>query len=381
MFESIKEYEKLYKLDSKGTIRVWWCELGANDEECASRVNSGIDGGQIVTSEWKVANPTNLGKANERDTKAQAEFEIEALYTKKKKTGYFENTADVKTFDKFKPMLAIKFEDLKNFDPDTNPVYSQPKLDGIRCIARKDGLWTRSGEKIHSCPHIERELEKVFEMAPTLVLDGELYNHDLKDNFNELTSIIRREKLTDEDLVKSKEVIQYHVYDAYDSGDSNMKFSDRYSVFYALIRNAAEGACVVPVSTSYVTSRQNLDDIYGYYLESGYEGQMIRIDEKYENKRSKFLTKRKEFVSEEFEVISVEEGQGNWSGHVKRFILKIGNADVTFGAGVRGSQEVLKKLLSEKKPDWATVRYQNLTPDGIPRFPVVIDWGYGSRKD
>ena len=54
-------------------------------------------------------------------------------------------------------------------------------------------------------------------------------------------------------------------------------------------------------------------------LEAGYEGQMIRKDAPYECKRSKNLLKRKEFITEEFKVVKVVEGQGAWTGYVKRF--------------------------------------------------------------
>jgi hypothetical protein len=36
---------------------------------------------------------------------------------------------------------------------------------------------------------------------------------------------------------------------------------------------------------------------------------------------------------------------------------------------------------NQDKPDWVTLRYFTPTPDGIPRFPVVIDWGKGKRLD
>ena len=108
---------------------------------------------------------------------------------------------------------------------------------------------------------------------------------------------------------------------------------------------------------------------------------MVRNDTPDECKRSKNLLKRKEFVTEEFTVIDVIEGQGAWTGYAKRFILAMPDG-VEFGAGVRGNQEQLRQLLeSPDKPNWATCRYFELTPDGVPRFPVVIDYGTGQRED
>jgi len=138
---------------------------------------------------------------------------------------------------------------------------------------------------------------------------------------------------------------------------------------------------VLFIPTKVCYNQKDLDDLYRRYTEVGYEGQMIRANEPYQNKRSKFLLKRKEFITEEFDVIEVLEGEGNWSGYAKHFRLELGDGR-EFKSGVRGNQKVLKKLLrQEVKPNWVTVRYFEKTPDGIPRFPVVIDWGIGKRND
>ena len=108
---------------------------------------------------------------------------------------------------------------------------------------------------------------------------------------------------------------------------------------------------------------------------------MVRNDTPYECKRSKNLLKRKEFITEEFSVVDVIEGSGAWAGYAKRFILSLPDGR-EFGSGVRGNQAQLKALLeSTEKPTWVTCRYFELTPDGVPRFPVVIDYGTGKRDD
>ena len=108
---------------------------------------------------------------------------------------------------------------------------------------------------------------------------------------------------------------------------------------------------------------------------------MVRNNTPYESKRSKNLLKRKEFITEEFKVVQVIEGQGAWTGYAKRFILALPDG-TEFGSGVRGTQAQLKELLeNSEKPNWATCRFFELTPDGIPRFPVVVDYGPGERND
>src|SRR3546814_5619389 len=95
----------------------------------------------------------------------------------------------------------------------SSDVCSSDLLDGVRCIATKDGLFSRQGKPITSCPHISTALTPLFEHTPSLVLDGELYNHDLKDNFNEIISLVRKQKLTPEQFAETAKVVQYHVYD------------------------------------------------------------------------------------------------------------------------------------------------------------------------
>lgn len=366
--------ETLYKLDSKGKTRVWHCETGTDGTRWGLRSIAGLEDGKKVTSEWTFVEQKNVGRSNETSLEAQATSEMESEVQKKKDRGYFTDLKNIDTFDKFKPMLAEKYEGMSTIMG--GYVYCQPKLDGIRCIARKDGLWTRSGKEIPAVPHIWESLKEFFAEHPDMILDGELYNHELKDDFNSITSMVRKTKPKPEDLMKSKELVQYHVYDVVVPSEPDMPFRKR-----ELLRYAASNEFVKMVPTMQVNDLKSIDTLYEGYLEHGYEGQMVRIDSKYENKRTKALLKRKEFITEEFEVIEMLEGQGNWQGCVKHFVLPL-NADKNFQAGVRGDMDTLRELLkSGKKPDWVTLRYFTPTPDGVPRFPVVIDWGYGKRED
>ena len=365
----------LFKRDTKGKLRVWYAETGSDGERDGWRTVAGLEDGKKVTSEWTYVEEKNVGRSNATTLGVQANTEMLAEYQKKRDRGYFDNVEDVDTFDKFKPMLAEKFDDVTP-DWSRGYVYSQPKLDGIRCIARKDGLWTRSGKEIVAVPHVVESLKSFFDKYPNVIVDGELYNHELKDDFNSITSMVRKTKLKPEDLQKSKELVQYHVYDMYFIDDKALPFRKRELLRWQV---ASEFVKVVP--TMQVNEPSSIDTLYVSYLEHGYEGQMVRMDTPYENKRTKNLLKRKEFLTDEFEVVQMLEGQGNWQGCIKHFVLKL-NEEKNFQAGVRGTMDDLRVLLlSAKTPDWVTLRYFTPTPDGVPRFPVVIDWGYGKRED
>ena len=371
--------DAVYQRDTAGNIRVWRAEIGYNGEhEAAYRVHSGIFDGKIVVSTWKKSTAKNKGKSNETSAFLQAQLEASSAQQKKIDAGYFSDIGSIDNDEQkaFKPMLAQTY-DVESFDWG-KIVFAQPKLDGIRCIATRKGLFTRAGKPINSCPHIWGTIKSIFDKDPNLVIDGELYNHELKDDFNEITSIVRKTKISPEVLTKSEEMIEYHVYDVYTQDDKD--FTERLELL-TLLTSFFSSYKVRLVDTLPVTSQTDLDALYADMMEAGYEGQMIRInDVPYENKRSKSLLKRKEFLTNEFKVVSIEEGKGNWSGHIKTFNCVMDDG-TEFGAGVRGNQETLKQLWESQMPDWATVRYFTPTPDGVPRFPVVVDWGYGERTD
>jgi DNA ligase-1 len=131
----------------------------------------------------------------------------------------------------------------------------------------------------------------------------------------------------------------------------------------------------VEVPTGLVNSRQTLDMSYDVYLGDGYEGQIVRANEVYENKRSKFLLKRKEFKDAEYRVVDIEVGNGNRSGTAKHLVLWCEKNKVTFHSNIKGSFEYLKEIYDNRKEyigKQATIKFFQLTPDGIPRFPYAI---------
>jgi len=389
----------LYKRTTTGATQSWEIEV----EENKFRTVSGQLDGKKITNKWTTCEGKNLGKTNETSGAEQALKEAEAKHQKKRDKGYRldVDNIDVKKF--YIPMLAQDFKNklrkqtVMNFLGEghremSHPIFSQPKLDGIRCIAMREGLFTRNGKPITAVPHIHEALEPFFKLYPYATLDGELYNHAYKDDFNKIIHLVRKQNLTGEHLAESKRMIQYHIYDAPVIGKaqpiahSNYTekdlFSDRTSVLDAQFANLGidgrslhgEPNPLVIVETTEVNSREHLDELYADYVEVGYEGQMVRIDGPYENKRSPYLLKRKEFMDEEYTILGYEEGKGNRAGTVKHFKFKNKNGK-DFNSNVKGTFEYMAELLErgdELVGKKATIKYFNLTPDGVPRFPYVI---------
>ena len=369
----------LYKRDTNGNIRELTVEY-ANGVMNATRTIAGIKDGNLVTSGWKDAVGKNTGKANATTDAEQAQKEAKAMWDKKVEKEYFEDINLVDTYDKFKPQLAHVYSKLDSGQRIQLDMICQPKLDGIRCIARKDGLFTRAGKEITTCNHIHNALKDYFEKNPTDILDGELYNHELRDDFNKITSLVRKVKPTQAEAEECAKLVQYHIYDITGPEWEGCSFEDGNLHLEDVIGSLDYRQPLQFVETASRHSPTELDEMYSVWTEQGYEGQMVRNNQPYENKRSKNLLKRKEFITEEFDVVEVLEGSGNWAGYAKHFILTDGNE--TFKSGVRGNQATLKELLEQEvKPTWVTCRYFERSPDNIPRFPVVIDWGIGERND
>lgn len=390
---AVVQHRKLYKKDDNGNIRVWWVET--DDDQY--RVVHGVLDGKMVDSDWKTAVPKNVGKKNETTGAEQALAETESLYKKQLKQGqYHESVDDVDNEGFFKPMLAVVWKDGKGkpigLDEVTDAfkskkhVYVQPKFDGIRNISTIDGMRSRDGEPRVSCPHVHEALKPFFEKYPNAVVDGELYNHDYHDNFNEIQSFVLKKKPGLVDLAENKKNIKYYVYDVFLPDQPDLSFSERMKIYLSMPHDPS---VIVPVETVSVEDMDQLDEEYGIVLENNYEGMIVRIDAPYEpGKRSKHLIKRKEFFDEEFEIVEIIEGKGNWNGKAKavRFKARPGDdrrrVDLP-KAGIRGTEAQLADLLRNKDKyvgGDVTVRFPNKTPGGDPRFGVAVAFYEGKRK-
>lgn len=316
-----KNYPKLYARTSTGATQIWWME----QEGSKYRSTSGqIDGAKVV-AEWTEAEPTNVGKTNERNAIQQASFEIDAKYKKQLKSGgYWENEADIDKTRFFEVMLAKDFDDYKDKIDWSKGVGVQIKYNGGRVIASRHGLFSRKGEKYISIPHIEEALAPFFKKFPDAILDGEGFNYPLREKLNEIMKLLRKTvHVEPADLAKSKDLIRYYIYDGY--GFAGITQNDCYTKRKAAIDNAFFAKCFAPryvnvvdkVPTWYVKSEAELQKLYQSFLQDKQEGAILRITgEAYQNKRSKFLLKYKPIDDDEFKVISVQDGKGKFANRV-----------------------------------------------------------------
>ena len=225
-----------------------------------------------------------------------------------------------------KPMLAYKVG-TKEIDY-SNKVYMQPKLDGVRCIIQLNDkgeviAYSRTGKPWLNINHILSNLKPLFSSQPDVILDGELYNHDLRDNFEKIISLVRKQKPTNEDRLESKELVQFHCYDYANGSDSygirmdNLITSDMYSY------------CIKFVPTTLVAEDQTQSQ-HQLNLDEGYEGSILRLDSPYQRKRSYNLQKFKDFHDAEATIIGYVDGKGKREGTLGKFLM-MDEDEVEFG--------------------------------------------------
>lgn len=359
----------LYKRDRAGNIRGW--TMVSEPENARYCFCTGIVGGATTQSGWT----TVIGKQGRSDAE-QVTFEVNSAYKHQLDRDYFQTVLEIDTPRVTMPMLASKYKGFKRG-------YVQPKLDGMRCIAKASGLFSRQGRPIESVPHIIEALVPFFTKFPDAILDGELYNHDLKDQFEALMSLCRKsgKHLTPEILEQTR-VVQYHVYD-YPSAQGG--FQARWRQLDAdvmQVRDFPEGV-ILPVHTVHCGSEALFDELFEGWLDEGYEGGIWRCpDGEYIfDGRPVFLQKRTLKLRDEFDFVDLDVGNGNWAGIPKsaRFWLPDADRsegptkDNTFSAGIKGT-EAQNLALLDREIGQGTVEFKGWTAYGKPRCGVVIDW-------
>ena len=254
------------------------------------------------------------------------------------------------------PMLANKWEDRQKHI--SEPFYVQPKLDGVRLLVSKDGGISRTGKIIPGTEILGKGLE------PGQYVDGEAFDPNL--NFEELTSTFKTDPLK----------LKFHVFDFFDLraealARDKMTFEQRWEY----VKDSIYNPHYEYVKTTLVKSKKDLPKVHKKHVEEGHEGTMIRDRfSVYEvGQRSNYLLKHKDFQTEEYEITGAKTGHGRDANAVvwvcktqddREFTVRPEGTILQREEDYRNHEKFMGKML--------TVRFQNLTALGVPRFPVGV---------
>lgn len=359
------KFPKLYGLSSKGQVKEWEIRVEGTNESARIITEHGQEKGKRQTATVKVTKGKNLGKRNETTAFQQAESEAKSKWLRKKDKKYVEVKADLFSFkaDHVLPMLAHDFK--KRGNDIQFPAIVQPKLNGIRCLARKESgsvrFTSRGGKEFVTLEHLAKALRPF--MSDRDILDGELFTKDL--TFQQITSAIKRSESID-----STSQIEYWIYDMirYESYDKRNKH------LTGLLANIGE-APIVLCPSFMVSSEKAMMKYHRRFVSEGFEGTIVRnLAGLYKKDyRSVDLQKYKDFQDDEFKIVDATEGVGSAAGTVT-WVCEDKQGQ-RFRVRPRGTM-VQRKLWWTNRSKYMgkvlTVRYQVLSDAGIPIFPVGI---------
>jgi ATP-dependent DNA ligase len=278
-----------------------------------------------------------------------------------------------------KPMLAYPVSD-KPIDY-SKPVFIQPKLDGVRCVIQRESdfpgqeylasfsvkAYSRTGKEWKNIDHILKQLKPFFFKYPNAILDGELYNHDLKNDFEKIISLVRKTKPTAEDRLESAEMVQFHCYDII---DEKLPFDQR--IEFVTESLMLLGDSIYTVDTESVLTELGSKMFHENNLKDGYEGSIVRTNDTYQCKRSHNLRKFKDFHDAEANITGWVEGKGKRKGTIGKFTA-IDIDENEFGMPVMGKFKDLQDNFEEMKTwvgEVATFTYFERTKAGSYRHPL-----------
>lgn len=415
---TIKTFDTLYNTTiGTGREKQWSVKvLETSEGTYIVRASHGIRDGKLVVHDSEVTEGKNIGRSNETTPREQALLEAERDWIKKVKGGYAPEKAvpevkkklirKPKTIDTvaevnksedsavamattqskkmLKPMLALEMDSDKlsiKF-----PAFVQPKLDGVRCLVYRDNttgkliFQSRSNTIYEPFGHLLPEFEALFasfDDSDDLIIDGELYTHGMA--FEKITSMARRSKTKHGEVSE----LQHHIYDCFYSGTKNLEknkigYADRYKALETAFAKSPH-TNIVLVETKLAGTLEDVYALHTHYttLSAPYEGVMIRgKDSPYKQQgRSKELLKYKMFHDDEFVVIGHHEGTGAHAGTPIFECASKVKKDKMFSVTMQGSIEGRKKMFENVESYYGkklTVKYQEITADGVPRFPVGL---------
>jgi len=267
-----------------------------------------------------------------------------------------------------KPMLAYPVSDKPiNYD---NKVFMQPKLDGVRCIIQYDNsqvkAYSRTGKEWKNIDHILFNLKHWFALNPNVILDGELYNHDLKDDFEKIISLVRKQKPTDIDIMESADMVQFHCYDII---DETKTFEERNRFIKQVV---PRNHCIHHVSTLQCISDNDAKEMHAVNLACGFEGSILRTNDVYACKRSHNLRKFKDFSDAEALIVGWVEGVGKRKGTIGKFMAQDEDGNL-FGMPVMDKFKYLQdnfKAMQGYVGKTATFTYFERTKANSYRHPL-----------
>jgi DNA ligase 1 len=372
------KYNTLYGKSKSGKLKEWSISVRQmGDGTCYIETEHGYSDGKKQLDSRYVGEGKNLGRANATTPYEQACSEAKSSHNKKQDEGYVEDKAEIPSVSDglFLPMLAHRYD--KYASKIKFPCYTQVKYDGLRLLSRKENgkvtIWSRKGKPLDVLENIRAQLELLLDEGQCT--DGEVYVHGW--TFQRIISAAKKQR-PDTDL------LEYHIYDL---PHTSLLFEERMithtddgeAIYTNHNRNFKEASTKAPnvivAKASLAKTEDELGEHEAAAIKDSYEGLMARnVGSPYVYKnRSYSLQKIKRFLDSEYEIIGGKEGSGREEGMaIFRCKTSSGLEFDVRPVGTHEARTLMFNNLNSYIGKNLTVKYQELSESGVPRFPVGL---------
>jgi len=278
----------------------------------------------------------------------------------------------------FEVMLAKDGKECKNIDKIiTSGVWVSRKYDGYRCLAIvKHGeatLYSRNGKEYVNFPTIQKALKASCNAETTYIFDGEILSDDFQS--------IQRSAFASKRGTTVGDVI-YRIFDCIDSVEwEKQSFkqlpSERFVNLTKFFTYNNIDSSLSMVEHVWSTNKEEILQLERDYIVEGYEGAMLLPEiPYYVGRKSNAMLKFKTMVTMDCEVVGVYQGTGKYAGSLGGLhLIQENGLRCDVGSGFDDTER--RSIFNAPAAVCgriAEIKYQNLSDDGILRFPIFLRW-------
>jgi|TARA_B110000211_G_scaffold225917_1_gene278806 DNA ligase-1 len=284
----------------------------------------------------------------------------------------------------FKVALANPYN-VKRVDFQSGDWYGSRKLDGVRCICRKEmntvTFFSRSGKEFLTLDNLANEISKI---GGDFILDGEICMVD-KDGNEDFQGIMKQIRKKNHQIENPKFfVFDQLTLEEFDNKTGVRPLTQRIFHGIATLPKNINSDMLAFLPQEQLTTEEQFTEMAKEAEEAGFEGIMVRKNIGYEGKRSHNLLKVKKFHDAEYTVLETVNGNIRWTENGKQIereclssiIIEHKGCRVSVGSGFSKEQ---REMYYESPQDiigkTVTVQYfeetENQQGGSSLRFPVL----------